>query len=326
LHGVPPDPEVNRLECVAHFSRLVSDVVSGAGAELAVFTGTPTLESCIVKHDTGVFLSKRHLHGVPPDPEVNRLECVAHFSWLVPDVVLGARAEPAVVTGTPALEICSVKYGACVLVSERNLHGVPPDSEVNRLECVAHFSWCVPDVAGAGAGAEPAAATGTPALQICIVKYGTRVLLSERNLHGVSPDPEVNWLECVAHWLPSWQGFVAKLAVATVAPTIEVGVGVVKHGAGVITSERDACGAAREYVGAAGGRTRCGVAITDVSHCASHRHHEADVVELCLSNVSVAVCVRWPCAGPGEALRGGWDKLVQQREYGEFMPHVRLAD
>jgi hypothetical protein len=82
------------LECVAHF-----------GAEPAWATITPALEICIVKHGTGVNTSKRHLHGVPPDPEVNRLECVAHFSWLVPDVVWRARAEPAVVTGTPALEI-----------------------------------------------------------------------------------------------------------------------------------------------------------------------------------------------------------------------------
>jgi hypothetical protein len=161
--------------------------------------------------------------------------------------------------------------------------------------------------------AELTICTVTPTLEVCIVKQGAGVPESECNLHGMPPRPEVYWLKHVAHFsrLVSVYGqrAVAELSIATEAPTLEVDVpNVVKYGTCVLFSERDACGAARECVGAAGGRTRRGAAIADVPHGAGHRHSEAGVVELHLSDVGVAVCVWRPCAS--DALRDGpWGTL-----------------
>ena len=199
--------EVDRVEVVAHFVRVIGAPLHIAQAELTSDVQSPALDGVVVEERARVFATGGDVLGGAIGAEVDRVEVVAHFVRLVAAVYTIAQAEPTFLIISPALDGVVVEERARVLVTGGDVLGGAIGAEVDRVEVVAHFVRLVA-AASRIAQAELTCKVGSPALDGVVVEERARVTVTGGDVTvtggdvlGGATGAEVARGEVVAHFV-----------------------------------------------------------------------------------------------------------------------------
>ena len=162
-----PAPEVNGIEIVAHFARVITAVFSVLLTELPLIVAAKALHLHFRRDDTCKKVAHHQAVGLESRAQIHSVQVIAHLIAVIAQILRDTQSQLTVAGISPALHLVIVIDGASVILTHRHLSHCKRTAQIHHHHVIAHFVAVITTI-GTVAVAELTAVIGAKAINITV--------------------------------------------------------------------------------------------------------------------------------------------------------------